>query len=70
MSTQRCRSSGDAARVLALLREDAVIEGNTLDRLTGFAAEWARGDRASDAARLVLRTAVAHRHPPRCCARR
>jgi hypothetical protein len=42
--------------------EDAVIEGNTLDRLAGFAAEWARRLR-SDAARLLLRTAVVHRHP-------
>lgn len=52
-----------AARELNLLRNENVIGGDTLGRLRGFAAELARGGRATAGARLLLRAAVTHRHP-------
>lgn len=51
------------AHELALLREEGVIEGDMLGRLRSFAAELARGGRATDAARLLVCAAVTHRHP-------
>lgn len=53
-----------SARELSMLREEDVIGGDTLERLRGFAAELARGGRATEGARLLLRAAVTHRHPP------
>lgn len=52
------RRAGAAWAYSAHLRLDA--EG----RLRGFATDLARDGRATDAARLLLRAAVSHRHPP------